>query len=126
LATLTNIQGFEIYFDPSKVYAVIDNSGSGNPTTTVYGVIKAPLVIAETAAAFLARVGIAAGFVELTRPDGHKVDLHAAGISVLRAVVPGEFTPDAKSVVFIGDQPQALFEDVAAAATAIRARGGKI
>ena len=126
MATLTDIQGLQIYFDPSGVSGVIDNGGTGNPTAAVYGIIKAPLVIAETAAAFLARVGIAAGFVQLTRPDGHPVNLKAAGIGLLRAVLPGEYAPTAKSVVFVGDQPQALLEDVAAAAAAIRAKGGKI
>ncbi|HEY4943242.1 MAG TPA: hypothetical protein VII56_17565 [Rhizomicrobium sp.] len=126
MATVTNIQGLEIYFDPAVVCAVANHDETGNPVTTVYGILTVPVMTAEAVAAFLARLGIAAEFAELTRPNGSKVMLRATSVGMMRGVVAGEYPPVVKSVAVAGGLTQALVEDPATAAAALRTHGSKI
>jgi hypothetical protein len=65
--------------------------------------------------------------VKLTRPDGATVKIDPAQIVAIRAALPGEYTPDVKSVLTLGKhRQQGIREDVEIAAAAIRATGRSI
>ena len=65
--------------------------------------------------------------VKLTRPDGATVKIDPAQIIAIRAALPGEYTPDVKSVLTLGKhKQQGVREDVEIAAAAIRATGRSI
>ena len=65
--------------------------------------------------------------VSLTRPDGTIVKIDPAQIIAIRAVLPGEYAPEVKSVVTLGKhQQQGIREEVQTATAALRAAGKSI
>lgn len=63
----------------------------------------------------------------LTRPDGSEVLVDPLAVMAVRAVLPGEYGPDVKSVIRLGArQTQGVREDLKTVTEAIRIRGGKI
>jgi len=62
--------------------------------------------------------------VSLTRPDGAAVKIDPAQVIAIRPVLPGEYTPEVKSVVTLGKhKQQAIREDAQVATNMLRAAG---
>lgn len=122
MATLTTIDGVEITFNADGV-AVISEDGAGSD---VFGATTGMLKIRETPPAFMARLGIVAKFVQLTRPNGSPVWINGSSVSSLRAPLPREYPPTAKTVVVTGPLTQAIEEAPEAARTAINTHGGNL
>ena len=128
MASLTTTGGMQIAFDPASVVEVADHDDStGEAVTCVYGVLPSLVHISETVAAFLARIGVAAKFCVLTRPNGFPVQVNGGSVSVVRAPLPDEYVAGVNSVVTVGGlAPQGFTETPAAAIAAINAHGGKL
>ena len=127
MATLTNIDGYQIAFDPSKICVIADHDAdSGQAVTCVYGILKARVETAETVDALLNRLGIASNFVRLTRPSGYFVMICGAAVSVVRPPLPDEYVPEVNAVILVGSITQGVTENVANATAAINAHGGRI
>jgi hypothetical protein len=122
MATLTTVDGAEIDFAPDNVAAVAPD-GSG---AVVFGATHGSVQIAEAPQVFLTRLGIAANFVQLTRPDRFPVWINGKAVSSLRAPLPNEYPPNVQAVVFTGAVTQAVTETVAAARTALNAHMAKL
>jgi hypothetical protein len=126
---LVTTDGRRIGFDPAAIVAIADHDpDTGAAVTCVYGLSPpwAFIRISESVAAFLARLGIASWFVELTRPDRSPVWINAAAVFLLRKPLPGEYRADAKSVVFAGWLRQAVTQDPAIVKAAVEAAGGRV
>ena len=63
---------------------------------------------------------------KLTRPDGQAVEIDAALVRAVRAVLPGEYPPSAAAVVDLGKTRQAVQEDVAATTALLKRAGAKL
>jgi hypothetical protein len=127
MATLTTVGGVQITFKPSSVEVLADHDAStGAAVTCVYGVGKEMLKIDETVPQFLKRVGIAAGFAQLTRPNGSPVWISGASVSSLFAPGPGEYVAGVKTVVVTGALTQGVQEAPAAATAALNAHDGNL
>lgn len=124
MADLTTTDGETISFDPAAIVAVADRDvNTGVAVTCLYGLSPGIVKIAKPVAGFL---GIAGKFVKLTRPDRSPVWINAGAVSLLRAPQPGEYPPDARSVVRAGSLTQAVTQDPAIVKAAIEASGGHI
>ena len=64
--------------------------------------------------------------VELTRPDGSKVNVEPAQVTAVRAALPGEYGPSVQSVITMGRARQAVTEDVAAVTQSLRRLGARL
>ena len=65
--------------------------------------------------------------VKLTRPDGAAVKIDPGQVTAIRAVLPGEYDPNVKSVITLDKhKQQGIREDVQIATAAIRRSGGLI
>jgi len=127
MADLTTVDGYHMVFDPSNVLEVSDHDPvSGEAVTCVYGVTASYVRIAESVAAFLARIGVAAGFAKPTRPSGFPVWLNAKAVGLIRAPAPGEYVGGVQAVIGVGGLTLGVRETVAAATAAINACGGKL
>jgi hypothetical protein len=127
VADLTTTNGQQISFDPSAVAAVADRDvDTGAAVTCVYGLSPGIVKVSETVDGFLGRLGIAGKFVKLTRPNGSPVWINASAVSLLRAPLPGEYPPNAKSVIKVESFTQAVTQDPAIVKAAIEASGGHI
>jgi hypothetical protein len=126
MAEVTTVDGFHYSFAPAAVVAVTDHDVRGQAGTCVFGITPAWLKISEGAEDFLARIGLSADFVRLTRPDGSPIWLCAADVSSLRAPLPGEFADGVQSVLTAGGLTQGVTEDGATVAAAVDAKGGKL
>lgn len=127
MADLTTVDGFRYSFEPGAVVAVTDRAvETGAAVTCVYGLTPAPLRIAETVDGFLARIGVSAGFVRLTRADGSPIWVCAAAVSSLRAPLPDEYADSVRAVITAGGLTQGVEEEPDAARAAIDSRGGKL
>jgi hypothetical protein len=127
MADLTTVDGFRYSFMPGAVVAVTDREvGTGAAVTCVYGITPTPLRIAETVDGFLARIGVSAGFVRLTRADGSPIWVCAAAVSSLRGSLPDEYADSVRAVITAGGLTQGVEEDPDAVKAAIDARGGKL
>jgi hypothetical protein len=126
MAELTTVDGVFMSFTPGAVAAVTDQDAHGRAVTCVYGVAPAPLEIGETVDAFLARIGVAKGFVKLTRPNGSPIWACAAAVSTLRAPLPGEYAEAVRAVISVGGLMQGVEETPAAVKAAVDAHGGKL
>lgn len=127
MADLTTTDGETISFDPAAIVAVADRDvNTGAAVTCLYGLSPGIVKISESVATFLGRLGIAGKFVKLTRPDRTPVWINAGAVSLLRAPQPGEYPPDARSVVRAGSLTQAVTQDPAIVKAAIEASGGHI
>jgi hypothetical protein len=122
MATLTTVDGVEVFFNAEGVAAVAPDGGGA----AVYGVTQAALRLGESPQGFLNRVGIAPKFAQLTRPDGSPVWISGAAVSAMRPPLPNEYPSDAHAVVFTGPLTQAVRETPAAARTALNGHGGKL
>ena len=127
MAELTTEDGFQYSFAPGAVVAVTNHDAvSGKAATFVYGIAPAPLEIGETMDGFLARIGVAADFVRLTRPDGSPIWVCGAAVASLRAPLPGEYADGVRAVITVGGLTQGVDEDAAAVKAAIDAHGGRL
>jgi hypothetical protein len=125
MADLTTVDGVQISFDSAAVSAVADRDPiTGSAVTCVYGVTGGMLKIAEGVDAFLGRLGIANKFAKLNRPDGSPVWINAPGVKTLRAPLPNEYPPSARSVISVGSLTQAVTQDVPTAKAALNALRG--
>jgi len=71
-------------------------------------------------------LGAVTATARLTRPDGQAVEIDAAHVRAVRAVLPGEYPPSAAAVVDMGKTRQAVQEDVAAATQLLKRAGAKL
>jgi hypothetical protein len=94
--------------------------------TCVYGVGKAPQKIAEGVDAFLQRIGVAAHFFELTRPNDTAIWVNGAAVNWLTLPMAGEYPPDTKTMVAIGSLTQAVQQDLAAVRALVNSHGGDL
>ena len=125
MASLTTVDDIQITFDPVAVAAVADRDPvTGAVLTCVYGIAPGVITIQETVGGFLDRLGIAGIFAELTRPDGSSVWINATAVGTLRAPLPDEYPPAARSVIVVGSLTQAVIQDPATVKVAIDALGG--
>jgi hypothetical protein len=126
---LVTTDGRRIGFDPAAIVAIADHDpDTGAAVTCIYG-LSPPwgfIRISESVATFLARLGIASWFVELTRPDASPVWINAAAVFLLRKPLPGEYRADAKSVVFAGWLRQAVTQDPTTVKAAVESAGGRV
>jgi len=117
----------KIAFDQSDVFAVTDHDAiTGDAVTCVYGVSAAPVNINETVSGFLERLDITAKFAKLTRPNSSSIWICGSAVTSIRATLPGEYDPRAKSVVNVGSLTQAVCQDTDTAIAAVNAHGGKL
>lgn len=127
MTTLSTTDGLMFLFSPAAVTLVADRDlNSGEAGTTVYGLQSGQLRIAESVDAFLSRIGLAAAFATLTRPDGSRVRVNAKLVRVVRQPVEGEYGPAVRSVLFIGESKQGVIEDLTECGQAIRQHGGPL
>ena len=115
------------------------NTGPGNLEANLMGKRNLP---AETIA-YLANIRIRLGeknvsggslgsavtvtaTARLTRPDGQPVEIDAAKVRAVRAVLPGEYPPSASAVIDMGKARQAVQEDVGAATALLKRAGAKL
>jgi hypothetical protein len=127
MATLETVDGIQITFNPDSVVAVADHDAvTGAIVTCVYGVTKAELRIAEPVDAFLARLGIAAKFAKLTRPNGSPIWINGNSVSSLRAPLPGEYVDGVATVITTGSLTQGVKESPDDTRIQLNAHGGKL
>lgn len=127
MATLTTVDGIQISFSPKSVGALTDHdAATGQAVTCVYGVRKAMLKIAETPPAFIARLGLASKFIQLTRANGAPVWISAPSVSSIRPPLPNEYVAGVDTVVFTSDLTQGVKETPAAVTKALGAHGGEV
>jgi len=114
------------------------NTGPGNLEANLLGKRNLP----QETMAYLANIrirlgdktsdgtfGVAPGVmakVALTRPDGQAVEIDAAHVRAVRAVLPGEYPSTAAAVIDMGKARQAVKEDVAAATALLKRAGAKL
>ena len=96
------------------------------PHTYVHGVDRGVLVTAEDAGVLVARLGVP--FAKLTRPNSTPVWVKASAVQEIRAPLPTEqqLGGVVKAVLVVGDLHQAVREDVAAAAAALKVRAADV
>jgi hypothetical protein len=127
MANLTTLGGLQISFDPDSLAAIADHdSNTGKASTTIYGVTKAEIHIAESVEAFLARIGLAAKFAKLTRPNGTPVWINGGAVSSLRPPLPGEYLDAVKTVISMEPLTQGVKEVPEHAKAMLNAHGGKL
>lgn len=127
MADLTTTDGLQFHFDPGAVTAVADHDADTlQAVTTVYGLIDAPLRVAESARGFLTRIGVAASFAKLTRVNGTFIWVNCAAVTVVRASDPDEYPPSARALVSVGGLTQAVRETPAEVKGVVNAHGGRL
>jgi len=127
MADLTTTDGSFYAFQPDAVVAVTDHDAvTGEAVTCVHGLAPAPLKIGESVTAFLARIGEAAKFAQLTRANGSPIWLNAPAVGAIRAPLPGEYAAGGQAVISVGSLTQGVTEDPATAKARINAHGGKL
>ena len=101
MATLTTLDQVQYTFDPNGIVAVSDRDPStGKSVTCVYGLNTNYLNVGETVQDFLARLGIAAKFRQLTRVDGASIWINTSSVLSVRSRTWSD-APAANSVVVI-------------------------
>lgn len=123
MAAVTTVNGVAYSINPETIAVV---SGEPGTACAVVGPAPGTLRLNEAGGALLARLGIAADFAQLTRPDGSPVWIGGKAVSSLRAPLSGEFPAAAKTVIYAGSTTQAVQEDPAAVVVALNAHGGKV
>lgn len=127
MATLRTLDGRDILFDADSVVAMADHDAdTGKAVTCVYGVTRGELRIGEPVDGFLGRLGIAAKFARLTRPNGTSVWIDGKSVSSIRAPLPGEYGARVKAVIATEPLTQAVEETPEDARTRLNAHGGKL
>lgn len=121
MASLTTTNGTKYSFDPAAVIAV-----TGTASATVFGIAAGELQIAETPAAFLARIGVAANFTALTRPDDSPILINCKAVSSVRSPVEDEYPESANAVISLGSLTQAVEETPDQVTRAIASHGGSL
>jgi hypothetical protein len=127
MATLTTTGGATITFRPATIDVIADhNDTTGAAVTCVYGIPPAMLMVGETVPAFMQRLGIEHEFARLTRPNGWPVWIRGSAVTALRAPLPGEYAPAAKTVVTTDALTQAVTEATADVTATLNAHGGDL
>ena len=131
MATLTNLDGVEITFNPSAVVAISDHDDTtGDAHTWVFGISGGRTLIAESVDAFMQRLKIANDFAKLTRPDGWPVWIRGSAVSTVLAAEPSDAglptVKPIKSIVKVGSLRQAVAEIPADAIAALNAHGANL
>ena len=131
MATLTNLNGVEITFNPAGIVAISDHDDStGEPHTLIFGIADGRTLTAEGVDEFMGRLNLANEFAKLTRPDGWPVWIRAAAVSIVTAALPSDASlptkKPIKSIVRAGSLRQAVAETPGEAIAALNARGAKL
>ena len=129
MVDLTTTGGLTFSFNPENVTGVTDHDPeTGTAVTGVYGVIATMLKINEPAATFMARLGPAAKFAKLTRPDGNPFWVAGKAVGYIRPPVPNEYVAGVNTVIGLGGftTPPGVIESPVSARAAINAQGGKL
>src|SRR5262249_3199178 len=100
MAKLTTIGGTDVYFVAGAVSAVADFDADANrAATSVYGITPSPVSVAEAAAGFLGRIGVAKSFVRFTRPHSFSIWINARSVSSVQAASGLGYAREAHTVV---------------------------
>jgi hypothetical protein len=103
------------------------NNGPGNYDQHLRGRARLPAETRNYLKAISQELGaVRLAKATLTRPDGRKIAIEVARVRSLRAALPGEFAPSVRTVIAIGRQQQGVREDLALAATRLRALGAPV
>lgn len=81
--------------------------------------------VASIAHALKARAGVPS-FVALTQPDGLKVAIDPSKVTGIMPALPGLYAPQVHAIIRMGRIHRAVCEDVAEAASLLRAQGAAI
>lgn len=127
MATITTIDEGAINIVGGNIARVCGKLPSDPADRTyVHGATAKVLVTPEPPLQLLGRLGIAANFATLTRPNGSPVWVKGAAVSQVREPLASEITApgEVRATVVVGGARQAVREDTAAAIALINAHGG--
>jgi hypothetical protein len=126
MATITTVDGLAVDVAPDDVTRVSGpRPNDSGPRTYVYGATPQVLMTAEPPDALLARLGIAAAFAVLTRPNGTPVWVKGAAVSRVKGPEPTSPAGTGATVVVGGDR-QYVQETPQAAKALINQHGGHL
>jgi hypothetical protein len=118
MALVTAPDGTQAEINVDKISAVSNDPATGR--AEVFGLNRAALPTNETAAALVNRLGLGNVLAQLTRADGSPVWISGKAASMVAQSGGGA------AIVVAGMQlPQQVTENVAAAAAALNAYGGR-
>jgi hypothetical protein len=120
MPTILTSSGVSVIFDPSAIFALAEtDADSGDEVTCVYGILPAAIQIKDKVGDFLASLGIAGKFSQLTRPDGSKIWIRGNAVTYLTPPVSGDSPDSVNTIVGIGSFTQGIREDAGSAKAAI-------
>jgi hypothetical protein len=129
MTEITALDGSIIHIDCNSV-TIVAGPFPGDPPKRSYvtGPGPAPITTNEDAATLVARINPKVLLAKLTRPNNTPVWIQGSAVTLVRPPIDGDAPPEEKvgAVLFIGDNHQAVVQDVATACSIVNSHGGNL